>query len=415
MKGKSVMVLILLIAITIGVSYVAYFGIGKVRQTDGIEKSYILGLDNIKQGLDLKGGISIVYEADSEAPKREEMEAARGLIRERLDRKNYTEAEVAILGTDRLRVDIPGVDDPNEAMKEIGKTAQLKFIDEDGNILIMGTDVKNASYARSNRGETVVLEFTHEGSKLFEKATGENIGKIIYIVLDDEVLSAPTVSTKIVSYSAEITGNFTVQEAKDLAALIRSGGLPFNLDVISVNNVGARLGAAALESSLKAGVIGFSIVLVFMGIVYRLPGLCADIALFLYISLELIVLSVLGITITLPGIAGIVLSIGMAVDANVIIFERIKEELNNGRNLNRALHEGFSRAFPAIIDVNITTLIAVSILFWLGTGPIKGFAQTLSIGIFISMFTALVITRIALKALLGMGITNKKLYCAKNV
>ena len=408
MKTKNIVTLILLIAMTGALGFISYFGIGE---------SSSLGISNIQQGLDLRGGISILYEADKDEPTRDEMLSALSLIRERLDRKNYTEAEVSILGTSRLRVDIPGVDNPEDAINEIGQTAQLRFEDESGNVLLWGTDVANASkqvYQENGiNNVAVALEFSSDGRRLFEKATEDNIGKIIYIMLDEEPISAPVVNSKISDGNAIITGTFTPTEAEDLSALIRAGALPFNLNVISMNNVGARLGAESLETSLKAGIIGFILVLAFMLVIYKVFGLCANLALFTYIFLELIVLSLLGITLTLPGIAGIILSIGMATDANIIIFERIKEELKNGRTLKKALDMGFSRAFPAIIDCNITTLIVAAVLFWLGTGPVKGFAQTLSIGIVISMFTAIVITRLILKSLIGSALIDKKFYGVK--
>ncbi len=380
----------------------------------------LFGIQNIKQGLDLKGGVAIVYEADKANPTTEELDSAKKLIRGRLDRKGYTEAEVAIQGTNRLSVDIPGVGNAEEAISDIGKTAMLYFADIEGNILLTGEHVQNATkQAASSKatggaggGIEIALSFTPEGTTLFEEATGNNVGKPIYILLDDAILSAPSVSSKISGGNAVITGSFTPQEAEELAALIRSGNLPFNLNVISMKNVGARLGQNSLATSLNAGLIGFGLVLLFMLIMYRLLGAIADVALFIFIGLELVALSLFGITLTLPGVAGIILSIGMAVDANIIIFERVKEELASGRSVRSAIDSGFSRAFPAILDGNVTTLIAAAVLFWLGTGPIKGFAQTLAIGIIISMFTALFITRIMLKNLVGTGVVSPKLYGA---
>lgn len=378
------------------------------------------GISNIKQGLDLSGGVYIVYEAAKDSVTDDEMAAAVSLIRGRLDRKGYMEAEVARQGEKRIRVDIPGVEDAEQAINEIGQTAQLSFMDMNGQILLTGADVKTAkkevgSQTQNGVAEPYVsLEFTEEGKEKFAKATSDNIGSVIAIVLDDAIISMPTVNTAITDGNAMITGGFTAVEAEDLAALIRAGSLPFNLDVIEMNNIGARLGADALETGLTAGVIGVILVLIFMLVVYRVSGLAADWALIIYISLDLLVLSAFGITLTLPGIAGIVLSIGMAVDANVIIFERIREELTMGKTLRSSVNSGFSKAFSAILDGNVTTLIAAVVLFWLGNGTIKGFAQTLMIGIILSMFTALVITRIIMKCFIGIGMNNPKLYGIKS-
>ncbi len=408
MKGKSTAILFTVIASIIVMGLLSYFGIGR----EGF-----FSYENIRQGLDLKGGVSIVYEANKEgAPTADEMSSAVSMIRGRLDRKGYTEAEVAKQNENRIRVEIPGVSNAEAAIKEIGQTAQIYFEDEDGNVLLTGKDVVNAQKVIENSqtggaGSIVVLlEFSDEGKKLFEEATGNNVGKAISIKLDDQVLSAPTVSQKITGGNGIIQGQFTGEYAEELAALIRAGSLPFALNVIEMNNVGARLGADALSTSLMAGLIGAALVFLFMIFFYKVAGLAADIALMVYVGLILCLLSLFGITLTLPGIAGIILSVGMAVDANIIIFERMREEVAAGRSMRFALDSGFSRAFPAILDGNVTTLIAAAVLFWLGTGPIKGFAQTLSIGIIISMFTALVVTRFVLKSFVGLGLTSQKLY-----
>ena len=407
MKGKGVFSLLLMLLIVAGLGYISYFGIGEEQK---------LSAWHIKQGLDLSGGVHIVYEADKETVTDAEMQSAVSLIQGRLDWNNWTEAEVAKEGEKRLRVDIPGVENAEEAISEIGQTAQLAFVDEAGQVLLTGDLVKNASKevgATKQNGVAqpyVALEFNEEGKKLFAEATKNNVGKQIAIVLDDEVISAPVVNQEISDGNAMITGNFTAEEAERTAALIRAGSLPFNLNVLQMENVGARLGANALSAGLKAGVVGVILVLVFMLFMYRMLGFAADWALLIYIGLEMIALSLFNVTLTLPGIAGIVLSIGMAVDANVVIFERLKEELLMGKSLRAAVANGFSRALPAILDGNITTLIAAGVLFWLGTGTVKGFAQTLMIGIIISMFTALVITRFIVKGLIAVGINNPKYY-----
>ncbi len=406
-KSKSIISLIVLFFITAILAATAYFGIGESR---------ILGIQNIKQGLDLKGGAYVVFEADKETPTTQEMDTAIALIQDRLDRKGYTEAEAAKQGNNRIRVDIPGVGDADQAIKEIGQTAQLKFTTEDGKVVVSGDQIKDASKQVGSMSENspaqpyIALEFTEDGKETFAEATRNNIGKTISIMLDESVISSPVVNSAIEDGSAVITGNFTPESAEELAALIRAGSLPFNLNVIDMNNIGARLGADALSSSIKAGFIGVAIVLLFMIVVYRLSGVAADWALIIYIFLDLIVLSLLGVTLTLPGIAGIVLSIGMAVDANVIIFERTKEELKLGKTLRTSVDSGYKKAFSAILDGNITTLIAAAVLFWLGTGPIKGFAQTLAIGIILSMFTALVVTKFIAQNIVGLGAKNLKLY-----
>lgn len=408
MKGKNMFYLFIALIVTGVLVFLCTVGIGKDSKT--------LSVGNIKLGLDLSGGASILYEADKETVTEEEMAAAVSLIQGRLDRKGWTEAECSKSGEKRILVEIPGVSDAEEAIEELGQTAQLKFVDMDGNVLLTGADVANATKEAGDvtgNGVSepyVKLQFTNEGKTKFAEATKNNIGKQIAIVLDETVQSAPTVNAEITDGNAVITGSFTPEAAEELAALIRAGSLPFNLNVIQMKNVGARLGADALSTSINAGILGIALVLVFMLAVYKISGLAADWALIIYICLELIVINVFNITLTLSGIAGIVLSIGMAVDANVIIFERIKEELLNGRTLRSAVDSGFKRAFPAIFDGNITTLIAAGVLFFIGTGTVKGFAQTLMIGIIISMFTALVVTRIILKGIMGVGVINPKYY-----
>lgn len=409
MKAKSTMILALMLVVAIGLGALSYFGIGSQYHT--------LSARNIKQGLDLSGGVYVVYEAEKDSPTEEEMNSAVSMIQNRIDSKGWTEAEVFKEGTKRIRVEIPGVEDAETAINEIGQTAQLSFVDEEGNVLVHGKNVKDATktmYSQNGVSKVVVsLEFDNEGKEAFKQATAANIGKRLIILLDENIISAPTVNTEISDGKAIIEGDFTAETAGELADLIRAGSLPFNLTVLESNVVGARLGIDSLKSSLFAGIVGIGLVLLFMLLFYRASGFAADWALVIYLSVQLLLLNGLNITLTLPGIAGIILSVGMAVDANVIIFERIKEELNSGRTIKLALSNGFSRAFSAIIDSNITTLIACGILYWLGTGPIKGFAQTLMLGIVISMFTALVITRLILTAMVNAGLKNPKLYGGK--
>lgn len=409
-KGTSFIVLILMCALTIGIACVAYFGLGS---------NDLLSFTSIKQGLDLSGGVHIVYEADQQSVTKEEMNSAISLIQGRLNRKGYTEAEVAQQGEKRIVVDIPGVADAEEAISEIGQTAMLYFVDMNNNVLLSGAQIadarKDVADVKGNGVPEpyVVLKFNEEGKEKFAEATTANVGKPIAIVLDDETISSPVVNSPITDGEASITGNFTADEAEELASLIKAGSLPFKLSILEMKNVGARLGANALSTSLFAGAVGIVVVLLFMLLVYRMSGLAADLALIIYIGLEILVLSAFSVTLTLPGIAGIILSIGMAVDANIVIFERIREEIQKGKSLRSSIDLGFKSALPAILDGNITTLIAAGVLFYLGTGTIKGFAQTLMIGIVISMFTALVITRIIVKSLVGIGLNNPKFYSTK--
>lgn len=407
MKARGRIMLVIMLVIAAALSFVSYQGIGEGKT---------LSAGNIKQGLDLSGGVYIVYEADKEDVTVEEMQAAVSLIQGRMDWNGWTEAEVAQEGTNRIRVDIPGVENAEEAIREIGQTAQLSFVDETGKVLLTGDMVADATkqVGATQKGVNaepyVALKFNDEGKQLFAEATAANIGKPIYIVMDGEVISAPMVQSAITTGEASITGNFTGESAEELASLIRAGSLPFNLNVIQMKNVGARLGADALATGVKAGAIGLALVLIFMLVVYKVLGFAADLALIIYVGLELILLNAFNITLTLPGIAGIILSVGMAVDANVVVFERLKEELVEGKTLRVAVKNGFSRALPAILDGNVTTLIAAVVLFFLGSGTVKGFATTLIMGIIISMFTALVVTRLIVNGLMQGGCSNPKYY-----
>lgn len=407
MKVKGRMMLLITLIAAVLLSVVSYRGVGADKA---------LSAGRIEQGLDLSGGVDIVYEADKAQVTDDEMQAAISLLQGRLDWSGWTEAEVAKEGDKRIRVQIPGVADAEEAIQQIGQTAQLSFVDEAGNILLTGDMVKDASKqvgakdANSPSVPYVALEFDEEGKQRFADATKNNIGKVIYIVMDEEIISAPVVQSAITNGQAMITGQFSGEEAEELASLIRAGSLPFNLNVIQMKNVGARLGADALSTGIKAGIVGIVLVLLYMLFSYKLLGFAADWALVIYVGLELVALSLFHVTLTLPGVAGIVLSVGMAVDANIVIFERIKEELVMGKTLRAAIKNGFRRATSAIIDGNVTTLIAAAVLFFLGSGTVKGFATTLMIGIIISMFTALVVTRIIVKGLMYAGINNPKYY-----
>lgn len=408
-KLKSIGLFALVLIVAAGLSYLAYFGLGE-KNTFGIE--------NIKLGLDLQGGVNIVYEAAIDNPTAADMAAAVQMIRTRLDKEGYTEADASQEGSNRIRVDIPGVDDAQSAVDSIGAAAMLRFLDEAGNEIVTGKNIKEATaqITQNNLGgqEPVVsIKMDDEGTKLFSEFTKNNIGKPVIIMLDEQVISTATIQAHITDGNGMISGGFTTDEAKQLAERIEAGALPFALNAVSSNGVGAKLGMGALETSVKAGLIGFIFILVFMVALYRFSGVAADIALVIYVGLLLVALSIMGATLTLPGIAGIILSIGMAVDANVIIFTRIKEELRAGKSVRSSIEAGFDKAFSAILDGNVTTLIAAAVLYSLGTGVIKSFATTLAVGIVISMFTALVVTRFLLKLFVGMGIDKPALYGGK--
>ena len=370
-------------------------------------------MDDIKLGLDLAGGVSITYQAVEENPSSEEMSDTIYKLQQRV--QNYsTEAEVYQEGSNRINIDIPGVSDANAILEELGKPGSLIFVDESGNTILTGDQVASAKAAiqekKGQKSYVVSLTFTEEGAKTFADAPAKNIGKRIGIIYDGSMVSYPTVNSAITGGECYIDGMQDYDEAENLAATIRIGSLSLELEELRSNVVGAKLGQEAIATSLKAGAIGFGIVAVFMIAVYLVPGLASVLALCLYVALELVLLSAFEITLTLPGIAGIILSIGMAVDANVIIFTRIKEEIGVGKTVKSAIKTGFSKALSAIIDGNVTTLIAAVVLFWRGSGTVKGFASTLALGIVLSMFTALFVTKTILNTLYNLGLDDPKFY-----
>jgi len=370
---------------------------------------------SINLGLDLRGGLRVVLEAqetEGKAVTEDTINKALGILRTRVDSLGVKETTLYPQGDNRVVIEIAGEDDPEAAVDILKNVAQLEFQDETGKVWVTGENLKNAE-ARMDRSGTgnaeVLLEFDKTGARLFADATLANVGKPLLIVIDDEVISAPNVNEPINDGSAVISGHFTAEEANNLAVQLRSGALPVSFSVMEKRSVGPTLGADSLDKSLKAGIIGLIAVLLFMLGYYRLPGLIADLSLVIYLVLVLGVMSILGAVLTLPGIAGLALSIGMAVDANVVTYERIKEELRFGKTLGAAIEAGFKRAFWAIFDSNLTTLIAAGVLMYFGTGPIKGFAVTLSIGIIASVFLVLTFTRYML--ILFSNITkNPKLY-----
>jgi preprotein translocase subunit SecD len=360
----------------------------------------------------LKGGIDVVLEAQNTAEHEvtdEDMDKLKLAIERRVNKTNLAEPVIAREGTRRIRVQLPEVTNREEAMEIIGRTAMLMFKDPDGNVVLTGSHLVNATALISQeRGvPSVALEFNKEGGDIFGKVT-ERLSKevvkekrILSIYLDDEVVSAPEVQygKPIYSQHAEITGLGSMENARTIALLLKSGALPVPVKVLSDNYVDPTLGQEAVTRSMKAGLVGVVLVFIYMFGFYKFLGSVADLALGIYVLLVLSILMALGATLTLPGIAGLILSVGMAVDANVIIFERIKEELKNGKRLRAAIDAGFDRAFSAIFDSNVTTLITAGVLFYFGTGAVKGFAITLSVGILASMFTAIVISRWLMSAI----------------
>lgn len=357
-------------------------------------------LPKINKGLDLQGGIHVVLEArpTPENPVDEAaMRQSEDIIRERVDKLGVTEPIIQREGRNRIIVELPGVKDLQNALEILGKPAFLEFKDESGETVVTGADLKRADVAKSGEEYVVTLEFNPEGAKKFAVATERNVNKTLPIYLDGELISAPKVREKIPDGRAQITGYGSLESAYYMSVLLNSGALPVKLDVVENRSVSATLGADSIQRSLRAAIIGFAAVALFMMSYYKLPGLLADLALAVYAVIFLVALFGLRATLTLPGIAGAILSIGMAVDANVIVFERIKEEAARGKTLLASVEAGFSRALLTILDANITTLIAGAVLFYLGAGPVRGFAVTLSLGILASMFTAVVLTRYLLR------------------
>ena len=375
----------------------------------------------VKLGLDLKGGVYAVLEA---APEKEgdviDNETMNSLI-EVLDRRingiGVAESVVQKAGNNRVIIELPGISDTTEAINMIGKTALLEFkiMDENGNLgptLLTGGALKKAQVGYGNLGEPQInFEMKPEGAIEFARITRENVGKQLAIVLDGKVQTAPVIRTEIPGGTGSISGNYTVEEAKRTATLLNSGALPIKAEIVETRTVGASLGDESIAASMVAGKVAMALIGIFMIIFYRFPGIVADIALVCFGLITFALLQFIGATLTLPGIAGLILSAGMAVDANVIIFERIKEELGFGNTIRGAINAGFSKGFVAIFDSNLTTLIITGILFIFGTGPVKGFAVTLTIGTVASMFTAIVMTKVLLMVFVEVfHLTNPKLF-----
>lgn len=408
-KTKSLIKIAAMVIIAAVLAYATLYGF----QIAGYEMIPIKKA--IKLGLDLRGGVSVLLEAKPKAGEKitdEKMTGAENVIRGRVDQLGVAEPVIVRQGDTRILVELPGVKDSQRALEIIGKTASLQFISPDEKIILTGDNVRDAKAVYGEQNQPMVsLKLDSNGAKKFAEATEKYLQQPIAIMLDEKIISAPIVQGVITNGEAVITNMQSIENAAELAALIRAGALPVDLEQRQVMTVGPTLGADSLNKSLKAGFIGVVLVLLFMLFYYRLPGLVADFSLIVYIMFVLTIFAGIGATLTLPGIAGFILSIGMAVDANVLIFERLKEEIKNGKTLRAAVDAGFHRAFTTIIDSNITTVIAAIVLFYFGTGPIKGFAVTLIIGIAVSMFTAITVTRVILVNLVNTRLfKNKKLF-----
>lgn len=417
MKAKGIVKLVLALVVIAALVVVTFTGV-----TIGSYQMMPI-TDSIKLGLDIAGGSYVEYQA-IEGDKNlsdistDDVDTTIAILRQRATSQGYTEAVVTYMNNGRFRVELPDVKDPNEASQLLGKVAKLTFTEPDGTVVVEGIDIKNATYQYGQATDEgyqhyVSLELNAEGAKKFADATSRLIGQAISINLDETVVAAPTVQTEITDGNAVITmGNSeeAEKEARNIASLIRSGQLPFALQEVGLSTVSATLGQNSFSRALLAGIISVIIIALFMIVLYRLLGLVASLALAIYAVITIFVLGICQVNLTLPGIAGIVLSLGMAVDANVIIFERIKEEMKNGKTLRASVDAGFHRAVTAIVDANVTTLISAVVLWWLGSGTVKGFAITLFIGVVVSMFTAIFVTKFLLNQLIEFNVKNRKLY-----
>ena len=404
-KSKAAVILAVILAAFVGLAYYASI----ILSSTGVGEDMSIPL-----GLDLSGGVSITYQVVDENPSAEDMSDTIYKLQKRVDSYS-TEASVYQVGDDRITVEIPGVQDANEILEDLGNPGSLEFQMPDGSVFMTGDMVEDAQGATAtdrygNKQYIVSLKLTDEGAKIFGEVTSENIGKNLPIVYDGETISYPQVQSAITGGEAQITGMSSFEEADNLATQIRIGSLSLQLSELESSVVGAQLGSQAISSSLKAGAIGLAIVMVFMIVMYAVPGIAASLALAIYTTLVIATLYLFDITLTLPGIAGIILGIGMAVDANVIVFARIREEIATGKSVQTSMKIGFQKAMSAILDGNITTLIAAVVLMALGSGTVKGFAYTLMIGIILSLFTAMVVTRYILYSLYALGLKSEKLY-----
>lgn len=423
MNGKSIGILAGIWILMALVIYSALFGLAP----GGVGVQPVA--DSMKLGLDIEGGVVLVYEAKTDKTGqelRELMDQVKAVMERRINEMGLTEPKVSVSGTNRIRIELPGVADADAAIAQVGRTAKLEFalvtsgvMVQDGipfdpamgEVMLTGDNVQNSRFVADQQGKPAVsLEFDKEGGVKFGEMTtlaAAGGGLQIAIVLDGVIISAPRADKPIPDGNAQITGNFTVEEASGLSALIRGGALPAELVEVQTSIIGPTLGKDSLKNAVMAAQIGLALVMLFMIVYYRLPGLVASISLLLYCSLVLLIMVGLGATLTLPGVAGIVLSVGMAVDANVIIFERIREDIRDGKTVRAAVVSGFHKAMGTILDSNITTIIAAVVLYFMGEGPIRGFAVTLMIGITTSMFTAIVVSRAQMMQLIQFESMNR--------
>lgn len=420
MKKENILRVAISVIVIAIITYVSVFNVFGTKS-----------VKDIKTGLDISGGVSLVYEAKKEGTvSKEDLNKAVTVLRKRLEAKNIFDAVIrADEGKGYIYVEIPAkvkdkTQDPLKIVEGLDKTAVIQFRDSKGNVVVSGQEIKDAKYDESPTDNTgipnphVTIRFTGEGRKKFAEGTKASVGDVMPIYLDETNISSPQVSQAIDSEVAIITiGGQTFEEkekeARELAMLIDSGSLPFKLEIINKEYVGPTLGQKALDVSIVAGIYSILLVMIIMIIVYRVPGIVSSISLVLYAALFILILSYTGITLTLPGIASLILSLGMAVDANVIIFERLKEELGTGKSGSKAFETAFSKVVGAIVDGNVTTLIIAILLYIFGIGPIKGFGIVLAIGVILSMFTALVVTKYILKQFMGLAKKNVKLFGLK--
>lgn len=420
-KVKGILQILLILLVTAALGAVAYVGVGEGHW--GSAK-------NIRLGLDLAGGVSVTYEATKENPTAQEMSDTVYKMQKRVENES-TEASVYQEGKNRVTVDVPDVDDPQAVLDKLGKAGALEFVlytdctiaddktatyDKD-KVLMDGSMISTAEATTQQKSATglsenvVKITFTGKGAKKFGKITSEHVGEQLSMIYDGKEVSSPNIESAITDGVAIVSGNFEkFSDAEEMASTLRIGALPLELKNIRSNIVGAKLGVTSLETSLWAGVVGFILVIIFMIVMYRVPGVAASLALVLYVAATLFALNGLGVTLTLPGIAGVILAIGMAVDANCIIFTRIREELATGKTVRSSIKIGFEKALSAIIDGNVTTLIAAIVLYMKGSGTVMGFAQTLAIGIILSMFTAIFVTRWLLYGFVEIGLDSANLF-----
>ena len=401
-KSKSSILFVLCVVVIMSLAFIGFNGL----EIAGWE---VKSFNNaITKGLDLQGGVSVLMEIQEDNVSSDVRQRTKQLLELRVNKIGVAETVVTEEGDKRIRIDIPGAYDSNEIVEDLSKTGNLEFRDSDGNVLLTGKDVKEATAVLDSTSSPVVsLEFNDDGKEKFAEVTANNIGNAISIYMDDELVSSPVVQSAITDGKAVINGMSSMDEATNLAGIISSGALPVEIKAVSVTNVGAQLGSEALPNAIKAGVIGVGIIFLFIIIYYRIPGLFASIALTLYITLVLLLFTEMKVALTLPGIAALLLTIGMAVDANILIFERIKEELSRGISVKSAVKAGFENAMSSIVDSNSTTFIAALILYFIGSGSVKGFAVTLMIGIVLSLFTALIITKLLMNLAVDMGLLKK--------